>query len=147
MSNQEIYSDKIVKGSRTYFFDIKKSQAGDLYLTISESKKTESGFEQHRLMVFDEDLKDFVDALSKSLSKYKELKEPTPKAPKSYSVKKVRETHTQAYLPWTPEDDNKLELLFCEGTKMKELAKIFGRNEGAISSRIKKLELKEKYGK
>ena len=48
-------------------------------------------------------------------------------------------------MPWTDEADKKLEQLFCEGKKVKELAHIFGRNEGAISSRIKKLELKEKY--
>ena len=76
MSENEIYSDKVVKGSRTYFFDINRSRSGDLYLKISESKKTDSGFEHHRLMVFDEDLKDFVDALRKSLTKFKELKEP-----------------------------------------------------------------------
>ena len=147
MAENEIYSDKITKGSRTYFFDIKKSEKGDLYLKISESKKTTSGFEHHRLMVFDEDLKDFVEALKKSLTKFKELKEPKQTDGKTYSVEKIRETHKKAYLPWTTEDDNKLELLFCEGKKVKELAQIFGRNEGAISSRIKKLELKEKYGK
>lgn len=147
MADNEIYSDKITKGSRTYFFDIKKSEKGDLYLKVSESKKTENGYEHHRLMVFDEDLKDFVEALKKSLTKFKELKEPKPTDGKTYSVEKIRETHKQAYLPWTAEDDNKLELLFCEGKKVKELAQIFGRNEGAISSRIKKLELKEKYGK
>lgn len=145
MNDNEIYSDKITKGSRTYFFDIKKSEKGDLYLKISESKKTQSGYEHHRLMVFDEDLKDFVEALKKSLTKFKELKE--PKDGKTYSVEKIRETHQQAYLPWTAEDDNKLELLFCEGKKAKELAEIFGRNVGAINSRIKKLELKDKYGK
>jgi hypothetical protein len=147
MSDNEIYSDKITKGSRTYFFDIKKSEKGDLYLKISESKRTESGFEHHRLMVFDEDLKDFVEALKKSLTKFKELKEPKQADGKTYSVEKIRETHQQAYLPWTTEDDNKLELLFCEGKKVKELAEIFGRNVGAINSRIKKLELKDKYGK
>lgn len=145
MADNEIYSDKITKGSRTYYFDIKKSEKGDLYLKISESKKTQSGYEHHRLMVFDEDLKDFVEALKKSLTKFKELKE--PKDSKTYSVEKIRETHQQAYLPWTAEDDNKLELLFCEGKKAKELAEIFGRNVGAINSRIKKLELKDKYGK
>lgn len=145
MDDNEIYSDKITKGSRTYFFDIKKSENGNLYLKISESKKTGSGFEHHRLMVFDEDLKDFVETLKKSLTKFKELKE--PKDGKTYSVEKVRETHQQAYLPWTAEDDNKLEMLFCEGKKAKELAEIFGRNVGAINSRIKKLELKDKYGK
>jgi DNA-directed RNA polymerase specialized sigma24 family protein len=145
MQDKEIYSDKITKGSRTYFFDIKKSEKGDLYLKISESKKTQSGYEHHRLMVFDEDLKDFIEALKKSLTKFKELKE--PKDGKAYSVEKIRETHQQAYMPWTTEDDNKLELLFCEGKKAKELAEIFGRNVGAINSRIKKLELKDKYGK
>lgn len=145
MDDNEIYSDKITKGSRTYFFDIKKSENGDLYLKISESKKTGSGFEHHRLMVFDEDLKDFVETLKKSLTKFKELKE--PKDGKTYSVEKIRETHQQAYLPWTAEDDNKLEMLFCEGKKAKELAEIFGRKVGAINSRIKKLELKDKYGK
>ena len=145
MNDNEIYSNKITKGSRTYFFDIKKSEKGDLYLKVSESKKTENGYEHHRLMVFDEDLKDFVEALKKSLTKFKELKE--PKDSKTYSVEKIRETHQQAYLPWTTEDDNRLELLFCEGKKVKELAEIFGRNVGAINSRIKKLELKDKYGK
>lgn len=145
MDTGEIYTDKLTKGNRTYFFDIKKSEKGDLYLKVSESKKTESGYEHHRLMVFDEDLKDFVEALKKSLTKFKELKE--PKDGKTYSVEKIRETHQQAYLPWTAEDDNKLELLFCEGKKAKELAEIFGRNVGAINSRIKKLELKDKYGK
>jgi ATP-dependent exoDNAse (exonuclease V) beta subunit len=66
---------------------------------------------------------------------------------KSYSVDEIRKTHAQAYQPWTHEDDDKLELYYCEGKIVKELAEIFGRNEGAINSRIKKLELKEKYGK
>ena len=147
MTDNEIYSDKITKGSRTYFFDIKRSENGDLYLKISESKKTASGFEHHRLMIFDEDLKDFVETLKKSLTKFKELKEPKQTGGKTYSIEKIRETHQQAYLPWTTEDDNKLELLFCEGKKAKELAEIFRRNVGAINSRIKKLELKDKYGK
>jgi len=147
VDREELYSDKITKGSRTYFFDIKKSEGGDLYLKISESKKTASGFEHHRLMIFDEDLKDFVETLKKSLTKFKELKEPKQTDGKTYSVEKIRKIHKQAYLPWTTEDDNKLELLFCEGKKPKELAEIFGRNIGAINSRIKKLELKDKYGK
>lgn len=147
MDNKEIFSTKLTKGRRTYFFDINKSEKGDLYLKISESKKTENGFEHHRLIVFEEDIKDFSEAFEKALTKFKELKEPKQTDGKAYSVEKIRETHKQAYLPWTPEDDSKLELLFCEGKKVKELAQIFGRNDGAISSRIKKLELKEKYGR
>lgn len=152
MADNELYSNKVTKGNRTYFFDIKKSEQGDLYLKISESKQVATGYEHHRLMVFDEDLKDFVDALRNTLTKFKELKNPNstnsePTESKAYSVAKIRETHQHAYMPWTSDDDSKLELLFCEGKSVSELAKTFGRNEGAISSRIKKLELKEKYGR
>ncbi|PIV17101.1 MAG: hypothetical protein COS42_06565 [Flavobacteriales bacterium CG03_land_8_20_14_0_80_35_15] len=145
MNKNEIYTDKLTKGKRTYFFDISKSEQGDLYLKVSESKKTENGFEHHRLIVFEEDIKDFGEVFQKTLTKFKELKEPKQTEGKAFSVGKIREVHKQAYLPWSPEDDSKLELLFCEGKKVKELAQIFGRNDGAISSRIKKLELNEKY--
>lgn len=48
--------------------------------------------------------------------------------------------------PWKPEDDMKLESLWCEGKSIAELSDIFQRNPGAIESRIGKLELTEKYG-
>lgn len=146
MQNMEKYNDKITKGNRTYFFDIKESQYGSLYLKISESKRTEKGFERYRLLVFEEDIEHFAKAFQKMLYNLKKLQEPQL-TDKAYSVEKIRETHKQAYLPWTQEDDNKLELLFCEGKKVKELSQIFGRKEGAIDSRIKKLELKDKYGR
>lgn len=68
-------------------------------------------------------------------------------SPKAYSVAKLREEHAQAYAPWTEADDARLEQLFSEGRKNKELAKILGRQPGAIASRIRKLELRIKYGK
>ena len=64
---------------------------------------------------------------------------------KAYSLKDKRIENKNAYLPWTNEDDNKLELFYCEGKTLNDLIEIFGRNKGAIESRIKKLELKEKY--
>lgn len=145
MNKNELHTNKITKGNRTYFFDIKKSEKGDLYLTISENKITDNTSEHHRVMIFGEDLKDFADTFRSSLEKFKEFQQ-TETESKKYSVEKIRETYQQAYKPWTQEDDEKLELLFCEGKKIKELAHIFARNEGAITSRIKKLELKEKYG-
>lgn len=146
MKDKEIYSDKFTRGSRTYFFDINESGTGDMYLKISESKKTENGFEHYRLMIFEEDIDKFSETFLKAVREFRKLKQPET-APKAYSVEKVRETHKNAYSPWTPADDETLELLFCEAKKIKQLDQLFGRNEGAINSRIKKLELKEKYGK
>ncbi len=65
---------------------------------------------------------------------------------KSYTVEEVRTKHTDAYKPWTPELDNELTVMYCEGVNVKDMAKHFGRTKGAIRSRIKKLELEELYG-
>ncbi len=141
MNDKEIFSHKITKGNRTYFFDINKSEKGDLYLKISESKKTNVGFEHYGLIVFDENLKDFEEAFRKALRKFQELKNPEATEDKTYSVEQIRQTHQQAYSPWTPNDDNKLELLFCEGKPIKELAQIFEGKVGAINSFIVKKPL------
>ena len=47
--------------------------------------------------------------------------------------------YPNAYGKWTPEEDSELLVLSSKGVSIKELAKIFERNEGAIRSRIKKL--------
>ncbi|MGJ7033717.1 hypothetical protein [Niabella hirudinis] len=64
---------------------------------------------------------------------------------KTYTKAEKQQANKNAYEKWTTEDDEKLELLFCEGKTVKELSAVFGRNEGSINSRIKKLELREKY--
>ncbi len=63
------------------------------------------------------------------------------------TIETKRQLYPNAYEKWTSEDDEKLELLYCEGKTIKELSELFGRNNGAIRSRINKLELKEKYDK
>jgi hypothetical protein len=139
--DNEVFSTKIQNGSRTYFFDIKKSEQGGFYLTISESKKTGDQFERHRIMIFEEDICDFSDGFQKTIGEFRKISKI-----KAYSVEDIRKQYPNAYAPWSADDDAKLESLFCEGTKVKKIAQIFGRNEGAINSRIKKLELNEKYG-
>jgi hypothetical protein len=67
------------------------------------------------------------------------------RAEKAYNIDDKRKKHSNAYQPWTTEDDDKLERLFSDSTGMKQLCEEFGRNKGAIESRIKKLELKEIY--
>jgi len=60
---------------------------------------------------------------------------------KVYDVEEIRQKYGKAYLPWTEEDDCLLIDLFKQGKAKNELAKLFERNNGAISSRLKKLEL------
>ena len=62
-------------------------------------------------------------------------------------LEKGRDLSRKAYLPWTESDDEKLEMFYVAGKQVKEMCRVFERNEGAIRSRIKKLQLFEKYGK
>ena len=50
------------------FFNVKENRHGDLFLNIVESKKHDgSGFERHSVIVFSEDLEDFVSEFKKAV--------------------------------------------------------------------------------
>jgi hypothetical protein len=67
----EVFSSRIQKGSRTYFFDIKLNERSEYYLTITESKKSGDNFERSRIMVFEEDIEDFADLFQNAFSEIK----------------------------------------------------------------------------
>ena len=52
-----------------------------------------------------------------------------------------KQLHHNAYAKWTTEDDEQLRNHVEEGVSIQELCHTFGRNEGAIRSRISKLGL------
>ncbi len=67
-NNSELFTSKVRAGSRTYYFDVKKTIKNDNYLIISESKKKAGDLpERHRIMVFEEDLRKFHNSLSEVL--------------------------------------------------------------------------------
>lgn len=64
---------------------------------------------------------------------------------KIYPIDKMKDTYPNAGKKWTTEEDNKLEVLYCEKTKIVEICNILGRSKTGILLRIEKLELREKY--
>ncbi|MNX64308.1 ATP-dependent DNA helicase RecQ [compost metagenome] len=62
---------------------------------------------------------------------------------KGYSLDEKRLENSEAYKKWSSEEDSNLVHFFYQGKKVKEIALLLGRNDGAISSRLKKLELKK----
>jgi hypothetical protein len=64
----------------------------------------------------------------------------TKSVEKAYSVEEIRKNHGKAYMPWSSKDDDELWQLNKSGKSIKELALLFGRKEGAITSRLAKLE-------
>jgi len=78
--NDEVFSEKVKAGKRTYFFDVKKTRGNDLYLTITESKRkygSEIGeraeFEKHKIFLYKEDFEKFSEGMDNALGKIKEL--------------------------------------------------------------------------
>ena len=67
----EVFSSKIKKGPRTYFFDIKINDRREYYLTITESKKSGDEYNRHRIMVFEEDIDDFADLFQDVLEEFR----------------------------------------------------------------------------
>ena len=63
----ELFSSRVNRENRTYFFNIKENRRGDMFMSIVESKKLASGeFERHQIMVFEEDLVPFADGMTEA---------------------------------------------------------------------------------
>lgn len=62
---ERIFSERLSTKSRTYFFDVKVSSKGAAYLSINESRKREGKFEHSRVLVFEDNLDGFRQALDK----------------------------------------------------------------------------------
>ncbi len=64
----ELFSSRVNRENRTYFFNIKENRRGDMFMSIVESKKLAGGeFERHQIMVFEEDLIPFADGMNEAL--------------------------------------------------------------------------------
>ena len=69
---EEIFSNKVRAGKRSYFFVVRSTWSQDYYLTITESKKTfnDDGshfFKKHKIFLYKEDFEKFKVALNKSV--------------------------------------------------------------------------------
>ena len=73
IEQEEIFSQVLRAGRRTYFFDVRETKAGDYYLTITESKKFthDDGsfhYKKHKIYLYKEDFTEFAEILNKATS-------------------------------------------------------------------------------
>lgn len=94
---EEIFSERVRAGKRTYFFDVKTTRGKDLYLTITESKRTgdydgRPEYEKHKIFLYKEDFEKFTGGMGEALDKIKELwetgeyKKPEPREEREEST-------------------------------------------------------------
>ena len=73
VEQEEIFSQVLRAGRRTYFFDVRSTKAGDYYLTVTESKKFthDDGsfhYKKHKIYLYKEDFSEFREMLDKATS-------------------------------------------------------------------------------
>jgi hypothetical protein len=69
IEQEEIFSQILRAGRRTYFFDVRATKAGDYYLTVTESKKFthDDGsfhYQKHKIYIYKEDFSEFNEMLT-----------------------------------------------------------------------------------
>lgn len=75
-----LFSRTVKAGQRIYYIDVKRNRKGELYLSITESKKMLSGsaeepqvsYEKHKIFLFREDFGKFDEALRDAFNFVKE---------------------------------------------------------------------------
>ena len=76
--SNDVYSNAVRAGKRTYFFDVRSTRSNDYYLTITESKRmyNEDGshsYKKHKIFLYKEDFEKFSEALKDSFIKIIDL--------------------------------------------------------------------------
>lgn len=65
---EEVYSNAVRAGRRTYFFDVKATRNDDYFITITESRKKQGKdgstfYDKHKLYLYKEDFEKFTNGL------------------------------------------------------------------------------------
>jgi len=91
----EIDSFTVVTNQRNYFFNVKENRRGDFFLNIVESVKHISEFERHSIIIYEEDLDNFIEAFENSITSIKEARKNSEnivrKKPKRIIVKEDKD--------------------------------------------------------
>lgn len=64
MKKIDIYSEEFSSGTKHYFLDFRKTRHGTAYLRISRSDAVKGKYVRSSVVIFDENLQKFIQALS-----------------------------------------------------------------------------------
>ena len=73
----DVFSREVRAGKRKYFFDVKTTRGNDLFMTITESKRSgfsdsgQASYEKHKIFLYKEDFFKFVNALNEAVDHVK----------------------------------------------------------------------------
>ena len=114
-NREDVFSEVVRAGRRTYFFDVKATRKNEYYLTVTESKKRfnregDFFYEKHKIFLYKEDFDKFSDALVSTLGFIKD-KQPNGALPEDEN------TETNAKEETTSDDYTNVEFEDLEKKK------------------------------
>ena len=129
-----------------YIKNVSNKRVQLLHLTyddIGKDLEIKDAETNSKIVLFIENLKDFKDQFDKISGLINKIDPSKDNKRSKYSeyIKKIRLKYSNAYKPWTKEDDNKLQKMFLDGITKANIAKAFNRGPGSILARLKKLKL------
>ena len=138
--NTQLFSGRVSTGRTTYFVDVRQAVNDRFYISITESRRiSDSGFDQNRIFLFEENLEEISDMISKASEDLRLAIENRGELPQDGpSCKYERSGKT-----WTKEEEDILQEEFSKGTERDEIALLLKRSTYAITLRLEKLELIE----
>ncbi len=108
---EDIFSQAVRAGKRTYFFDVKETRNGQQYLTITESKKrfnAEDGkffYEKHKIFLYHEDFEKFSNGLATAIKFIETGEKPEEKEKSSVVDDPIKATADVSFEDLGKEDD------------------------------------------
>ena len=77
----DVFSREVRAGKRKYFFDVKTTRGNDLFMTITESKRSgfsdsgQANYEKHKIFLYKEDFDKFIEGLEDTINHIRQLKD------------------------------------------------------------------------
>jgi len=129
-----------------YIKNISNKRVQLLHLTYDDESKDleiKDAETNSKIVLFVENLKEFKNQFDKISGLINKIDPSNNNKSSKYSdyIKKVRLKYSNAYKPWTKDNDNKLQKMFLDGVTKTNIAKAFNRGPGSILSRLKRLKL------
>ena len=77
----DVFSREVRAGKRKYFFDVKTTRGNDLFMTITESKRSgfsdsgQASYEKHKIFLYKEDFDKFIEGLEDTINHIRQLQD------------------------------------------------------------------------
>ena len=129
-----------------YIKNVSNKRVQLLHLTYDDESKDleiKDAETNSKIVLFVENLKEIKDQFDKISGLINKIDPSKDNKSSKYSeyIKKVRLKYSNAYKPWTKENDNKLKKMFLDGVTKTNITKAFDRGPGSILARLKRLKL------